>query len=179
MPGDLHEERLQYAKAYFKKYNSRSGMFSQIEYYEANIQHLPSKLKKITTKSEGIIPDLIMLSHNYQYLDLTKEPPQVPEQINLLWIEVFDTSFRGFPYKKDIIKALYHTLKWKDLYDQEKLRDGIFGQRLKIEQSLYDLFKHKKTHIYIDYFLVLEESIWKCEHIDKQENSKYPNLDDL
>lgn len=97
MPSDIHEERLQYARGYFKHYNSRSGMFSQIEYVEANIQHLPTQLKEITGKSEGIIPDLIMLSYNYQYLDLAKKPPQIPDQINILWIEIFDTSFRGFP----------------------------------------------------------------------------------
>ncbi len=45
MRGDIHQERLQYAKDYFKHYNSRSGMFSQTEYIEANIQHLPTQIK--------------------------------------------------------------------------------------------------------------------------------------
>ncbi len=120
-----------------------------------------------------------MLSHNYQYLDLSKQSPQIPDQINILWIEIFDTSFRGFPYKKDIIKALYYTLKWKDLYDSNKLRESIYGQRIKTELLLYDLLKDKNTNIYIDYFLVLEDSIWKCEQIDEEEDSKYPNIKDL
>ena len=43
--------------------------------------------------------------------------PQIPNRIFILWIEVFETSFRGFPKKKDAIEALYQTLTWKDLYN--------------------------------------------------------------
>lgn len=80
-----------------------------------HIDKFSSTIKKISGIAERILPDIVMISHSSQYIDTSKTPPQIPDRIFILWIEIVKTSFRGFPKLKDVKNVLCHTLTLKDL----------------------------------------------------------------
>jgi len=88
----------------------------------------------------------------------------------------FDISF---PKTNDVIKALYQTLKLKQLYETEKLKENYMGQKPKTEQILKQYLIKMLTHIYINFYYIQDDSIWKCEQIDKKEDCHNFRFEDI
>lgn len=170
MVGVLHNERTEYAKKFFEQ---------QEHFREINIINLETILKDISGNSIRVRPDLLMIWHNYQNFDLSIKPPDIPSHIRILWAEVVDTSLQGFPKTNDVRKAIYYTLTWKNLYDTIQLKSSIFGKKIKTEKILKDLLIKHRTHINIDFYYIQDDSIWKCEQIDKLEDCKNFRFEDL
>ena len=81
MPGEIHNERTEYAVK----------SFEERDFKKINITNLTSELQIITGKAERIIPDILMLKHNLAKLDLSVNPPDIPFRIEVLWGEVVKT----------------------------------------------------------------------------------------
>ena len=65
--------------------------------------------------------------------------------------------------EKDAIEALYQTLAWKDLYDPKLIQEGMHGQKMKTTQELYKAFEYNSTEIFVNFYIVQNDAIWKCD----------------
>lgn len=155
MVGDKHGERTKYAINYFE----------QQDYKVISIEDFESTLREISNKSKGIRPDILMLWHSNKDLEIIKNPPSIPRRIMVNWIEVFDSNFQGFPSYDDIAEAILRTITWKDLYDAELLRRGMYGEKFKTKMKLYDLLKDN-TWLQINFFIIQEDLMFKCFQIE-------------
>jgi len=168
MVSDKHQKEIEFAKMflcgeYFAKNNFEFTDFNVID----RPSNLMKTLKEISGKSEGSIPDLLLIAHDCQKINPSYNIPQIPYKIMVLWIEAVEPSLQGFPDKKDATEALLRTLTWKELYDQELLLKGPFGQKMKVNQELYEFFENQMTEIYVKFFIVRGETIWECTQITK------------
>ncbi len=168
MVSDKHKEEIEFAEMFLS-----GDYFAEKDkvYTDFKVINRPSNLmktlKEISGKSEGTIPDLLLISHDSQKIDPSIEVPQIPYRIMILWIEAVESSLQGFPDKKDATEALRRTLTWKDLYDQELLLQGPFGQKMKVNQELCEQFDRKMTEIFVKFFIVRGETIWECTQITR------------
>lgn len=154
---ESHKKRIEYIQQLFEKKGFKKVLINNLE----------SKLKEFSNQSERVRPDLIMIWHNHQDRDIRNELPQIPDKIKILWIEVVKSNFQGFPLSHNVYNAVTKTLTWKNLYDPEKLKRSLLGKGVKINQTLYGAFIEKGTQLFVYFFYVQDNSIWKCEQIDE------------
>ena len=113
--------------------------------------NLMKALKEISGKSEGSIPDLLLIAHNFQKIDPSIDIPQIPYEIMILLIEAVESSLQGFPEKKHATEALRRILTWKELYNQE----------------FYKSFNYKMTEIFVKFYIVRGETIGEYTQISR------------
>lgn len=164
MVSDTHKEEIEFAKKFLGgNYIGGYPAYKVIE----RPSNLMKTLKEINGKTEGSIPDLLLIAHDYQNIDPSIDIPEIPYKIMVLWTEAVESSLQGFPHKKEATEALRSTLTWKELYDQELLLQGAFGQKMKINQELYEQFDRKMTEICVKFFIIKGEIIWECTQITR------------
>ena len=132
---------------------------------EVRIENLEKNLREITGKSKGLRPDLIMMFHHHLHKDLAGKTVEIPNYIGIKWIEVYTSNFQSFPKLEDLREALYRSITLKDLFDNENLKSSILGRGIHMNMDLYDYLK-ENCNIEVTYYLVQEESLWKCEQIE-------------
>ncbi len=164
MVSELHKERTEYVKKYFENYNNGRTPFK-----EAHIEKFQKELIKSSKKNKRIKPDLLMLYHHDQDLNLSINTKKIPPYIGVKWIEVIDSNFNEFPKVEDVEEALCRSITWRDLYERENLQKGLSGEKINTRMSLYDVLKERCT-FKIMFYLVQDGSIWNCEQIDKNED---------
>ncbi len=64
---------------------------------------------KILFFHNSINSDILMLWHSSKDLDFIKNPPTIPREIIVNWIEVFDSNFQEFPSYDDIAEIILKT----------------------------------------------------------------------
>ena len=160
MVGDLHQTRLDYAKKYFENYEGGKWHFREIR-----IENLAKNLIEISGKSKGIVPDLVMIWHNYLEKDFTDLPIELPSSICICWIEVFVNSFRTFPKRKELLEALIQSITLRDLYEPEQIKSSILAGIINTRKDLSNYLRNH-CNIHVDFYLVQDDSIWECKQID-------------
>ncbi len=159
------EESIDYARNYFKNHLSRRIIYEQKGYKEVELKKLINKLQEIYKNSEVINPDFLMLWHDLIDLEKIEKEIPIPYEMVVLWIKMNGPNFKGFPKRTDVIKSLYETLTWKDIYKEDIKQET---KKIKVNYALKEDFKKKETKIYVEFFIVQDDSIWQCEQIDKE-----------
>ena len=91
-------------------------------------------------------------------MSITRKELKYNETTEKIYSEVFLE-------KEDLVEALYQSITLSDLYNSEILKDTIFGKKVNRSQSLYNFLKDN-CNIEVFFYLVQDDSIWKCEQID-------------
>ncbi len=168
MVGDKHQAEIEFAKMFLSGdyLAEKNNVFTDFNVIDRP-SNLMKTLKKMSGKSEGSIPDLLLIAPDSQKIDPSIDIPQIPYKIMNLRIEAVESSLQGFPDKKDATEALRRTLTWEELYNQELLLKGQFGQKMKVNQELCESFDRRMTEIFVKFLIVRGETIWECTQITR------------